>query len=79
MSNAERIFVEARRRAGLSQQVLADKVGISQSYLSLIESGQRTTMSASTYLRLTAELSLSAEEREALDLKFRQGTVGGAA
>ena len=76
MSN---LLLVARTRAGLTQRQVAEKAGISASYLSLIESGQRTTMSASTYLRLTAELSLSAEEREALDLKFRQGTVGGVA
>jgi transcriptional regulator with XRE-family HTH domain len=76
MSN---LLLVARTRAGLTQRQVAEKAGISASYLSQIETGQRTTMSASTYLRLTAELSLSAEEREALDLKFRQGTVGGVA
>jgi transcriptional regulator with XRE-family HTH domain len=76
MSN---LFLLARTRAGLTQRQVAKRAGITASYLSQIETGQRTTMSASTYLRLTAELSLSAEEREALDLIFRQGTVGGAA
>jgi transcriptional regulator with XRE-family HTH domain len=76
MSN---LFLRARTRAGLTQRQVAKRAGITASYLSQIETGQRTTMSASTYLRLTAELSLSAEEREALDLIFRQGTVGGAA
>jgi transcriptional regulator with XRE-family HTH domain len=75
MSN---LFLRARTRAGLTQRQVAKRAGITASYLSQIETGQRTTMSASTYLRLTAELSLSAEEREALDLIFRQG-VGGAA
>jgi transcriptional regulator with XRE-family HTH domain len=73
------LFLRARTRAGLTQRQVAKRAGITASYLSQIETGQRTTMSASTYLRLTAELSLSAEEREALDLVFRQGTVGGAA
>jgi transcriptional regulator with XRE-family HTH domain len=72
-----------RRRAGLTQAELAASIGISQAYLSMIETGRRTTMSANTYLKLVAELRLSSEERSQLDKYFLQGvdegTVGGAA
>ncbi len=47
-----------RRQEGLSQQELADKVGISRNYLSQIERGQATNLSWQVMENLTSVLGL---------------------
>lgn len=66
MSNLSPIAA-ARTRMGLTQANLAAKVGISTSYLSLIENGRRTSMSAETFLALVRALDFTSSERSALE------------
>lgn len=46
-------LLQARRRSGMSQQQLADKVGTTKAYISKIENG-RVNPSAAVYLSLMA-------------------------
>lgn len=50
---------EARRNAGLTQLQLATKAGISQSYLSSLELGERSRMSPALYTRLCDALGVT--------------------
>lgn len=52
---------EQRERANLTQRELADKVGVSQSLIQLIESGQRTG-SVKTNLKLAQALNADIED-----------------
>ena len=52
---------DRRTQEGLSQQELADKVGISRNYLSQIERGQATNLSWQVREKLSAILGLKAE------------------
>ena len=55
--------VKARRKEEkMSQQVLAEKVGISRNYLSQIERGQSTNLSWQLRQRLTEVLGLQEED-----------------
>lgn len=49
----------ARYLAGLDQVPLAKRAGLSQSYLSAIETGARTRVSASAYARLCDALGVT--------------------
>lgn len=51
------ILKDARKRAGITQQELADKVGKKRAYISLIERGE-TDMQLSTFLQISAALGL---------------------
>ena len=53
---------ERRLQEGLSQVELAEKVGISRTYLSEIERGVATNLSWKVVERLTAELGLPVEK-----------------
>ncbi|MFB2921575.1 helix-turn-helix domain-containing protein [Aerosakkonema funiforme] len=55
---------DRRRQEGLSQQELADKVGISRNYLSQIERGQATNLSWQLMERLTSVLGLKSDPAE---------------
>jgi transcriptional regulator with XRE-family HTH domain len=52
---------ERRIREGLSQEELADKVGISRNYLSQIERGQATNLSWQLMERLASTLGMKVE------------------
>lgn len=52
---------DRRSQEGLSQQELADKIGISRNYLSQIERGQATNLSWQVRERLSAVLGLKEE------------------
>lgn len=52
---------DRRMQEQLSQQELADKIGISRNYLSQIERGQATNLSWQVRERLSAVLGLKAE------------------
>ncbi|OWY64434.1 hypothetical protein B7486_47275 [cyanobacterium TDX16] len=54
---------ERRRQEGLSQEGLADRVGISRNYLSQIERGQATNLSWQVMGRLTSALGLMEEQQ----------------
>jgi transcriptional regulator with XRE-family HTH domain len=54
---------EQRLQEGLSQAELAEKVGISRTYLSEIERGVATNLSWKVVGRLTAELGLPVEKQ----------------
>ncbi|NET52656.1 MAG: helix-turn-helix transcriptional regulator [Merismopedia sp. SIO2A8] len=56
---------QRRKQEKMSQQVLADKVGISRNYLSQIERGQATNLSWQLRQRLTEVLGLQEEEPSA--------------
>ncbi len=49
---------ELRKLAGLSITTLAQRVGISGSYLSQIERGRRPTISPATYVKICEELDV---------------------
>ena len=55
---------DRRRQEKLSQQELADKVGISRNYLSQIERGQATNLSWQVMERLTSVLGLKTDATE---------------
>lgn len=50
---------QARYMAGLDQVPLAQRAGVSQSYISAIESGARTRVSASIYARICDALGVT--------------------
>lgn len=52
---------DRRIKEGLSQQELADKIGISRNYLSQIERGQATNLSWQVREKLSSVLGLKAE------------------
>jgi transcriptional regulator with XRE-family HTH domain len=54
---------ERRRQEGLSQEGLANHVGISRNYLSQIERGQATNLSWQVMGRLTSALGLMEEQQ----------------
>lgn len=58
---------ERRRQEKLSQQALADKVGISRNYLSEIERGQATNLSWQVRERLASTLGLNLAPAGTLD------------
>ena len=49
---------DARKKAGITQQLLADKVGKKRSYISLIERGE-TDIQLSTFIQISKALGLS--------------------
>ncbi len=51
------ILKDARKRAGMTQQELANKVGKKRTYISLIERGD-TDMQLSTFLQISEALGL---------------------
>jgi transcriptional regulator with XRE-family HTH domain len=57
---------DRRRQEGLSQQDLADRVGISRNYLSQIERGQSTNLSWQVHEKLASLLGLQEQTRESL-------------
>jgi len=59
---------DRRRQEKLSQQALADRVGISRNYLSEIERGQATNLSWQVRKRLADALGLTIESAGTLDL-----------
>ncbi|MGY0231322.1 helix-turn-helix domain-containing protein [Longispora urticae] len=58
----ERLRYWRRRRGGLSQQVLADRAGLSQPYLSQIERGDRPLDRRSTQIALAGALGITVAE-----------------
>jgi DNA-binding XRE family transcriptional regulator len=50
-----------RKRRGLTQQQLADAIGVSQPYIALLENGQREAM-GSVYARLATALRVRADD-----------------
>lgn len=50
-----------RKKQGYSQEILAEKIGISPSYMSYIESGYKG-MSLSTLIKIANALNISADE-----------------
>ena len=42
MNQAQKIFIDYRKRTGLTQEEIANAFGISQGTVSLIENGERT-------------------------------------
>ncbi|MBW4474752.1 MAG: helix-turn-helix domain-containing protein [Stenomitos rutilans HA7619-LM2] len=57
-----KIVRERRKQEGLSQEELADRVGISRNYLSQIERVQATNLSWQVMERLSAVLGLQADQ-----------------
>ena len=51
-----------RQQAGLSQKELADAAGIDQSYMSMIESGQRSNPGTRIMVRLAQALQISIDD-----------------
>ena len=58
---------DRRRQENLSQQELADKVGISRNYLSQIERGQATNLSWQVMEKLTSILGIKDDTTGTLD------------
>lgn len=58
---------DRRRQEKLSQQALADKIGISRNYLSEIERGQATNLSWQVRQRLVSTLGLTLESEGTLE------------
>jgi ribosome-binding protein aMBF1 (putative translation factor) len=54
------IIEQARKKAGMTQTELADKVGTNKSYISRVETG-RTEPKVSTFYRIASSLGLSIE------------------
>jgi transcriptional regulator with XRE-family HTH domain len=63
MDNFGKKVRDRRLQEGLSQEELAQKVGISRNYLSQIERGQSTNLSWQVMERLTSTLGLQGEQR----------------
>ncbi|MGI0485545.1 helix-turn-helix domain-containing protein [Pantanalinema rosaneae CENA516] len=63
MDNFGKKVRDRRLQEGLSQEELAQKVGISRNYLSQIERGQSTNLSWQVMERLTATLGLQGEQQ----------------
>ena len=59
--NAQILF-DARKNAGLTQQELADRIGVDKGYVSRIERGL-ITPSVSTIYRIAAAMGLTVELR----------------
>ena len=55
-----------RQQAGMSQKELAEAVGIDQSYMSMIESGQRSNPGTRIIARLAQALQVSIDDLAAL-------------
>lgn len=55
----ERVRSWRRRRGGMSQKLLADMSGLSQAYISQIESGQRPLDRKSTQAAVASALNIS--------------------
>lgn len=66
-----RIVRALRRRRGWRQQDLADRVGVSQSLISLVERGHGDRVALRTLLRIAAAL----DARLVLDLRWRAGDL----
>ncbi|MDR3235751.1 MAG: helix-turn-helix domain-containing protein [Prevotellaceae bacterium] len=54
------IIEQARKKAGMTQAKLAEKIGSNKSYISRIETG-RTEPKVSTFYRIVSSLGLSVE------------------
>jgi DNA-binding XRE family transcriptional regulator len=54
------ILLDARKKAGLTQQELARRIGVDKSYISLIEKGI-TVPSVATFYRIASALGRSVE------------------
>lgn len=63
MDNFGKKVRDRRLQEGLSQEELAQKVGISRNYLSQIERGQSTNLSWQVMERLTSTLGLQGEQQ----------------
>jgi predicted ATPase/transcriptional regulator with XRE-family HTH domain len=68
-----------RRAAGLTQEELAARAGLSSDAVSLLERGQRTSPRASTVALLARALGLTAEEQRALADAAKRRPAGPAA
>ncbi|MEG8184050.1 helix-turn-helix domain-containing protein [Nocardia terpenica] len=58
----ERIRYWRRRRGGISQKMLADRSGVSQGYISLIESGQRALDRRATQVAIAQALNITVSQ-----------------
>lgn len=70
MSQNPPVLLRARLALGLTQVEVARRADIGHSYLSLLERGERKSMSAETLVRLCRALQLSAEERAELEAQL---------
>ncbi|MBQ0089785.1 MAG: helix-turn-helix transcriptional regulator [Prevotellaceae bacterium] len=59
------ILLDARKNAGLTQEALAERIGVSKGYISRIERGI-TTPTISTFYRIVAAMGLVVELRPVL-------------
>ena len=69
------LLASYRRAAGLTQEALAERAGLSVRGISDLERGQRTAPQAHTVRALAAALRLEAPERAALEAAARRGPV----
>lgn len=72
MDNFGKKVRDRRLQEGLSQEELAQKVGISRNYLSQIERGQSTNLSWQVMERLTSILGLQGEQHPLPELNLAE-------
>lgn len=72
MDNFGKKVRDRRLQEGLSQEELAQKVGISRNYLSQIERGQSTNLSWQVMERLTSTLGLQGEQHPLPDFELAE-------
>lgn len=76
MSHFGKLLREARKRAGLTQQELADKVGIDDSYISKMEKGIFDLPSREVVVRLANALGPSDKrDRKRIEFLFAAGVA----
>ena len=76
MNRFGELLREARKQARLTQQALADKVGVDDSYISKMEIGVFEPPSREVALKLTDALGLSNEgDRKRIEFLFAAGVV----
>jgi transcriptional regulator with XRE-family HTH domain len=64
-----------RKRAGVTQTGLAQRVGVSQSYISRIEAGTRRPLGREVVVEMASALSLSGDQRDRLLLSVGYAPV----
>jgi transcriptional regulator with XRE-family HTH domain len=75
MNLFEELLKEARKRARLSQQALADKVGVDDSYISKMENGVDKRPSREKAVKLADALGLRKKSRRRLEFLLAAGVT----
>jgi transcriptional regulator with XRE-family HTH domain len=75
MSRFRKLLREARKRAGLSQPKLAEKVDVDKSYISKLETGVFPPPSREVVLKLAAALNIREKTRRWLEFLLAAGVA----